>query len=73
MKLESKQGVADSPSLDLSADFESALLEIDKSFNETMSELQRLHQKKIDLITLYKQTQEKEQLLKIRKEFKKTT
>ena len=60
------------PSSDLSADFESALSEIDESFNKTIDELHRLHQKKIDLITLYKQAQENEQLLKIRGELKKT-
>lgn len=53
-----------------SIDFEQALLEIDESFNATMNELERLHQKKIDLILLYKKAQEQQDLLKIRSELK---
>ncbi|MDD3301813.1 MAG: hypothetical protein PHR57_03540 [Patescibacteria group bacterium] len=57
-------------SLNSSSDFEQALLEIDKSFNATMDELKRLHQKKIDIILLYKKTQKQKELLKIRSELK---
>ncbi|MFZ4648567.1 MAG: hypothetical protein ACOYMB_02940 [Patescibacteria group bacterium] len=72
MLTEDPQAIDESSSLDLSGDFEQALLEIDASFESTMIELQRLHQKKIDLITLYKEAKESEQLLKIRDDLKKT-
>ena len=70
MPIENKQVDDKLSSSNSSADFEQALLEIDASFDATMNELKRLHQKKIDIILLYKKAQKEEQLLKIRNELK---
>lgn len=70
MPIENKQVDDKLSSSNSSADFEQALLEIDASFDATTNELKRLHQKKIDIILLYKKAQKEEQLLKIRNELK---
>jgi hypothetical protein len=67
------KNLSNSPSVDFSAEFERALSELDQSFAETMLNLQALHQKKMELISLYKESKTSEQLLKVRNDLKGAT